>query len=136
MGGLTAEHLVAHLAFRVLNKNTALRALHKYDEADHPDRYREKDDDENRRNRTGAAKFEGGGQGVRQVRDDPGHNDQGYSVADPAGSDLLPEPHQEHRAARQRHYRNQSKKQPRIEDRRLGTATHALKPDCDTVGLN
>src|SRR5215469_5683323 len=56
MRRLAAEHFVTYLAFRILNENSALRALHENDEADHPDRYRQKDDDEDGRNRARATK--------------------------------------------------------------------------------
>ena len=45
MGGLTLKHLVADLAFRILNQKPPLRALHEHDEGDHRDRHR--DDDQN-----------------------------------------------------------------------------------------
>src|SRR5204862_521001 len=83
-------------------EDAALRPLHEDDHGNHGDRHKKEDADKDRRDRAGAAELEGGGQGVRQIGDDAGHDDQRDAVADAARGDLLAKPHQEDGAAGQR----------------------------------
>ena len=129
MRGLAAEHAVALLAFRVLHQDPALRPLHEHDHHHDRDRHQQEEDDENRRQRASAAEFQGRGQGVRQIGDNSGHDDQRDAVANAARGDLLAQPHQEHGAAGQRDHRNEAEEQPRIDHRALGPGAHALKTD-------
>src|SRR5260370_25565400 len=89
MRGLAADHLVADLPLWVLDENSPLRALHEHDEADHADRHRQEDDDEHRGDRPGAAELEGGGQGERQVRYDPGNYDKEDAVTEATPRHML-----------------------------------------------
>ena len=70
--------------------------------------------------------------GVRQVGDDAGEDDQRNAVADAARGDLLAEPHQEHGAADQRDDGRDAEEQPGIDDDALA----ALQPDRDAIGLD
>ena len=64
--------------------------------------------------------------GVRQVGDDAGEDDQRDAVADAARGDLLAEPHQEHGAADQRDDRRDAEEQP-------GSMTMPLPPSRPTA---
>ena len=48
MRAITAEHLVAHLAFWILDQDAALRTLNKDDETDDDNRHNQQEDDQNR----------------------------------------------------------------------------------------
>ena len=73
---------------------------------------------------------------MRQVCDDPCHDDQRDAVADASRCDLLAEPHQEDGAASQGHHRDQSKEQSGVNNRGLGVGAHALESARDPVGLD
>src|SRR4029077_20628536 len=84
MRGLALEHAVADLAFRILDQEAALRALHEHDEGDDGDRHHQHDQDQAGRERALPAELEGAPPGGRSWR--------GRGVADescPTSPDIM-----------------------------------------------
>ena len=82
-----------------MDQHPPLRALHEADEEDQDRREADDADHDHGTQRAGTAAFEQLPYGLRQARDDPGHDDQRHAVADAAAGDLLADPHQEQGAA-------------------------------------
>jgi len=75
------------------DENSALRALHEHDKADHRDDIARKMTMKTGRDRP-VRPTRGSSQSVWEIGDDAGENDQRDPVADAARGDLLAEPHQ------------------------------------------
>src|SRR6185369_2561386 len=97
-----------------------LRPLHEDDEGDHGDGHHQDQDDEPGRERALAAKFEGADDRGRQLRHDACKDDQRDAVADATRGDLLPQPHQKHRAAGERDHGPDAEEPARIGDHAAG----------------
>ncbi len=75
---------------------------------------------------------------ARQPDDDAGEDEQRHAVADAALGDLLAEPHDEHRAGRERQDAHQPEAPARVVDQRqpAGDLRLALEPDGDAQRLH
>ena len=86
----------------------------------------------------GAHLIEGGDRGARQVDDDAREDDERHPVADAALGDLLAEPHDEHRAGREREHTTEAEPPARVVDQRqpAGNVGVPLEPDRDAERLH
>ena len=104
VGVRAAVDLAADDALGVLHRDAALRPFHEDDEGDDGDH---EDDQAEHREEVALAVadvFDDAEDGVRQVDDDAGEDDQRDAVADAALGDLLTEPHDEGGAGGQREH--------------------------------
>ncbi|MNX87818.1 hypothetical protein D3C86_1197580 [compost metagenome] len=131
MRSIALEHPVADLSLRILNEQTALGALHEDDKSDDTDGDHDNHQDERGRKRTGTAEFERAGERLGQACGNTREDDQRNTVADTTRSDLLTEPHQEHRAAEQRDDGGNAEEPAGIDHK----AVAAFKADRNTIGL-
>ena len=88
-------HFITNLTLRILNDQTALRALHENDEGNNDGNHDKKHQDNKRRQRALATQFKRADQRTRKFCDNTGKNNQRNSVTNTASSYLLTEPHQE-----------------------------------------
>src|SRR6266850_675726 len=116
MRGFPAENAIALLSFGILHKQAPLRALHENDAADQDPDEKEHRHDHRRIHRTGARLLEDLDHEHRNTGHDAGHDDERNAVTDPARRNLLAEPHQENRAARERDHRGDTKRKSGRDD--------------------
>ena len=138
MRTLLLHETARRLTLRILNEDPALRPFHEAD-AKHESGNEDDDaDDQDRRQRTGAAAFEQLCECGWQLGDNAGHDDQADAVADAAAGNLFTEPHQEHGTADEADDHAGAEKDARIDH--SGSARRSRAPafeaDRDHIALD
>src|SRR5277367_1347843 len=105
----SSEHPIADLALGILHQEPPLGALDEDDEEDEPDRSTDKRDDQQRAECSGSRRFQQLPDGRRKACDDAGKDDERNAISNAAARDLLTEPHEKYRTARQREDRRDKK---------------------------
>ena len=107
-------NLHPHLTARILDMYLAQRPLHEHHKGNHGDHHDNHPKDHRGRNGARPALAEELRNGGGNFSDNAGKDDQRYTIADAARSDLFAQPHQEHGATDQRHHTSEPEIQPRI----------------------
>ncbi len=132
---LVLHDFIAHLAFRILDKDATLRPLHEHDQRNQAQHQRQNKQDGWRRNQALTAHIEGTGEGMWQIRNDAGKNNQRRTLTNPPLGNLLAQPHQEHGAAGENHHRGEAEIKAGMHHRRNPICGHALKPGRNPIRL-
>ncbi len=129
---IALEHAVTNLALRILDQKATLCTFNKDDDRNKRDSQNDNAKDQTCGQSARTAQFQRTGNSVWKVCDNTGENYERNTVTDTARSDLLTQPHQEHRATNERDDRRNQEHWSRI----CNDAVTRLKTNRNRVSLH